>query len=95
MLTIRNLELSRTYINGDWRKPKYATKAEVKIGKEYSATAHVTLTDEQTDKAVAFIVELIRESLSVELEVPAPVEEAPALPDPLPVAEAYAGMEPL
>ena len=79
MLTIRNLELSRTFIGGDYRKTKYLTKADVGIGKGYNK-AEITLTDEQTAKAVAFILDIIRESLFVEMEKPEPVEDGPIAP---------------
>ena len=74
MLVIRDLELKRTFVGGDFRKTKYVTTAEVKIGSAYNK-ATVTLTDEQTAKAVEFILGLIRESLTVDLEIPEPVEE--------------------
>lgn len=92
MLTIRDLELKRTFVGGDYRKTKYITTAEVKIGGGYNK-ATVTLTDDQTAKAVGFILGLIRESLTVDLEVPEPVEEdAPVLPE---VAARLAEMEPI
>lgn len=92
MLTIRNIELSRTYIGGDYRRPKFQTVAEVKIGEGYQPTVKITLTDEQTDKAVAFILGLIRESLTVEMEKLEPVEDAVEIPapefvEPVPVLE--------
>jgi hypothetical protein len=93
MLTIRNIELSRTFINGDYRKMKYATKAEVQIGTSYGSTAHINLTDDQTARAVAFILEMIREGLSVEMEKPAPIEDEPVPIEP--VARDTADMEPL
>ena len=60
MLVIRDLELSRTYIGGDYRNWKFQTTAKVQIGGYYS-DATVKLTDEQTARAVDFIVGMIRE----------------------------------
>lgn len=83
MLTIRNLELSRIYIAGDYRKPRFQTVVEVKIGEGYSPSSKLTLSDEQTNKAVAFILDLIREGLTVEMEKPEPViEQALEIPAP-------------
>lgn len=83
MLTIRNLELKRTYIGGDYRKTKFVTTAEVQIGSSYGSKATMTLTDEQTDKAIGFILGMIREGLTVEMEKPEIVEEpAPLSPAP-------------
>lgn len=93
MLTIRNIDLSRTFIGGDYRKTKYVTKAEVQIGSSYGSTAHISLTDDQTARAVAFILEMIREGLSVEMEKPAPIEDEPVPAEPV-VLDA-ADMEPL
>ncbi len=78
MLTVRNLELKRTFVGGDYRNMKFTTTAEVQIGVGYSSKAILTLTDEQTAKVVDFILGLIRESMSVEMEKPEPIEDAPA-----------------
>jgi propanediol utilization protein len=94
MLTVCNLELKRTYIGGDYKKPKFETTAQLRIGERYAAKTTVTLTDEQTKKAVEFILGMIREGLTVEMEKPEPVEEpAPVVPAPVeaaPVVESFA-----
>jgi hypothetical protein len=91
MLIIRNLELKRVFVDNDFRKTKFETTADVQIGNSYGSKAAVTLTDEQTAKAVDFIIGMIREGLTVEMEKP--VEEpAPVAPAPVeapPVAESF------
>lgn len=86
MLTIHDLELKRQFIGGEYRNFKFVTTADVRIGSSYSSKARVTLSDEQTAKAVDFILGLIREEMTVELEQPEPIVEAPVDPEPRVIA---------
>lgn len=81
MLTIRDLELKRIFVGGDWRRTKFVTTAEVRIGSGYANKATVTLTDEQTAKAIDFILGMIRDGLTVEMEAPEVIEDEPEKPD--------------
>ena len=80
MITIRDLELKKTFVSGDYRRTKFQTTAELMIGERYGSKATITLTDEQTDKVLQFVIGLLRESLTVELQKPEPIEEI--VPDP-------------
>jgi len=94
MITIRDLELKRTFVGRDFYNMKYVTTADVQIGTGYNKTL-ITLTDEQTQKAVDFILDLIREGLTVALEIPEPKPPHEPEPETQPDygAVAYAGEE--
>lgn len=89
MLTVQNIEVSSAYVGGNYWLKKYETKLSLKVRGSYSSDTTITLSDEQTDKIVAFIVETAKESLTFEHAKPMdpPVEEAAPVPIPADVLE--------
>ncbi len=77
MLTITNIELGGHYPTGDYKLRVYRTVVELNLGESYNR-AKVTLSDEQTDRIVEFIRNMIGGSIAVGVSGPTreEVEEA-------------------